>query len=477
MSWFRFVVSFVALLVLINRNKIQAIADTVNGMGSKLACSLHFLQGRTIDDINANELAWPPISPFITIKTLNESCLEARLWFAPFLGPRVACLHESNRLGCVLIGRGRQAKDYVDSSMVDSRIGRGDDISDFAVREPFKKELPEVESHFESPWFNSRAFLVVNASEFPAKIIVERYGKSFNSSMTQAGWSMSKSILAILIGALLKSEDNNIFPEGLLSKIPLKDGANATLEQMLRMTDGMDWDESYTGLTDPVEMLFYHDRVGDPLKQRITPGKCFQYSSKTSNVISAFIKSKFRSESAYLNHPTDLLLRPIGIQSARMETDPAKVFVSSSFTHMIPLDWVRLGVLLANKGIWPATGKRIMDESYVEKLSKATKTSRGLYGMHFWLGGNNISEHSTPDDDVCDKTYSVRTMMHGMFKWYEKLPKGSYFMTGFEGQILIILPKEKLVVLRMGASRQMMPGWKEFDGLELYTPVINRILG
>ena len=473
--WFRTFASLFALAIFLNRTFVNEIVETLNGYGAKVACTLYFIQSRPLNDIDWKELAWPPISWFVTTTALNDSCVEGRIKFAPFLGSRVACLHEQGSLGCVLLGKTHKAEDYVKSNMLYRKVnGRGDEFSDFAVRALLSgNEILAVDSHFTDAWINSRAFLVIDASTYPAKILIECYGDGFNASIPQAGWSMTKSIVSLLVGALLRSEPN-VFPDGLQTNIPLEGTSSATLEQMLRMSDGMDWDEIYGPGMDPGHMLFHSNNTGYVKKQRTTPGTCFQYSSKTTNVITQYIRTKLGSDAANLNFPFNLLFRPINANSARMETDASKNFVGSSFSLMTPLDWTRLGVLIANEGVWPATGKRIIDLDYIRKLREPTKTSRGTYGLHIWLGGNAMDQHSDENDAECDKVYPTR--VNPSRKWYQKLPKDSLLMTGFEGQYLLVVPKQKLIMLRLGASREKMPFWRRFEPADLFLPVLDHVL-
>lgn len=474
----RIIISLLSICALIGRAALWELAETLNGYGAKVACTLYFVQGRSLISIYSHELAWPPIGWFVHLRQVNETCIESVLWFAPFVTSRRACLHEKGRLGCALVHRGK-SKHYLETDHVDTREGSGDDISDFAVRDlgspKVRKVVKLLDDHLEDLWLNTRALIVVNASEYPARILYEKYANGFNSSIPQAGWSMAKSILSVFIASLFKTNPE-IFPNRMETKIPMfNDSTTATLRHLLTMTDGQDWDEIYAPLLDPTDMLFKREEAGFVKPQRVSPGSCFQYSSKTSNLLSSYIKSRFNNDVRYLNAPYRNVIRPLNIQTCRMETDPSKVYVASSFMTMTPLDWVRVGVLLANYGRWPATGRQLLDESFMEEINKPVPTSRGLYGLHFWLGGNKHDRQAddTLDDMKCDSLYTTRRSHSRL--WYQLLPKGSFFMSGFEGQYLIILPKEKLVVLRMGASREQMPFWKKFEAKDLFVPLFQAL--
>lgn len=79
--------------------------------------------------------------------------------------------------------------------------------------------------------------------------------------------------------------------------------------------------------------------------------RCFRYSSYTTNLLSWFILHTFttklgRSHEDYLNYPFDAFFRPLGMDSALIETDPSGVFVASSFGWATPRDWAKFGKLI-----------------------------------------------------------------------------------------------------------------------------------
>jgi len=456
-------------------------AETANGYGSKVACTCHFIQNRTLESVAERELTWPPIALFVRLESdPSTKCVVSRLKWLPSIGVRRACMSNDKRLGCSIVSRHKTTELSARHSGHGSKdIEVNDDTDVFRVSPEHQIQSSLLDDHMKDDWLHSRALLVVNATSFPAQILYERYGDGMTASTPQAGWSMTKSLFAMLVGAL-QMYKQDAFPLGLETRA-LEDGT--TVEQLLRMVDGLDWDEVYSAFTDPVNMLFLDENATTSIsKKRASVGKCFRYSSKSSNLLSRWIRSLFPSDQEYHDFPFKVLFSRINARSAIVERDPAGTFVASSFSMMTARDWARLGILLAREGSWPVLidgyrrEEQIIPKSFVRALRSVTPTSRAMYGLHFWLGGGSPTSTESEDRVVreCDELYRARVSPSRA--WYHQLPKETFFMTGFEGQYVIVDPVRKLVVVRLGASKEQMPGWKVFLPGELFPPLLNEIL-
>lgn len=419
------------------------------------------------------ELAWPPVRWFSHVRVLEkQKCVvaEGRLFGVVRFShkERRACFKNA-KLGCALDsgpfaleddGEERRKLQTDEKVFVDATGG-------------FKKWMENttvnglIEEHFkvESGMYQ-RALLLVDVSEHPAKILYERYGDGFNKDMKQAGWSMSKSVFSMIVGALMHKVPER-FPQGFDTVV----SHDATLENMLRMSDGFAFDEKYTLFSDPVEMLFRSAMSGADVRKppREKPGKCFRYSSQCSNRISEFIRrdvfahawSATGGDVAYEDMPRNYLFDKIDIKDGTFEMDPSGTFVASSFTMLRPRDWIKLGILLSNDGVWPVSQERILAPDFMKKVNTMTKTSMGTYGLQFWLGGNPFTEKEMAAAKACDALFPTRgggrQDQAPPRLWYSYLPKKTYFMTGFEGNYLMIFPNEKKIMLRLGATPEGIP--------------------
>jgi CubicO group peptidase (beta-lactamase class C family) len=126
----------------------------------------------------------------------------------------------------------------------------------------------------------------------------------------------------------------------------------------------------------------------------------------------------------YLSFPRRALFDKIGIRNMVIETDPYGDFLAQGYDLASARDWVRLGNLYLQDGVW--NGRRILPEGFVKFVSTLAPAweadRRPIYGGFFWLNG--------------DGTYPV--------------PRESYYMSGAGGQTTLIIPSHDLVVVRLG---------------------------
>ena len=103
-------------------------------------------------------------------------------------------------------------------------------------------------------------------------------------------------------------------------------------------------------------------------------------------------------------------------------------------------DWARFGMLYLNDGV--IGGKRILPEGWVKYSASPTPNAWVGQGAGFWT---NLG-------DSFGANYRIE---HG---W----PRDAFFAKGTIGQYVIIVPGERLVIVRLGRS----PNWPpEVDGV------------
>ena len=250
------------------------------------------------------------------------------------------------------------------------------------------------------------------------------------------------------------------------------------------MSEGLSFDEDYTPGSITTDMLFTAPATSSvmptPLRRSLSSGKaCFQYSSLTTNLLQKYLKSTFANVHSYLTFPEESLFSRIGITTATLETDPTNTFVGSSFSYMTPRDWAKLGLLWLNDGVWPSApltksvssaakntyvGERILPEGWMDFARTATPTTNGVYGAHFWLGGNPRLEEFFSDSHTheCDLLFPTRTKPKKDW-WRDSFPEGSgaFAAHGFEEQLVAMVPSKGVVMVRLGASKEVVLFWEK----------------
>ncbi len=103
----------------------------------------------------------------------------------------------------------------------------------------------------------TRAVLVVQ----DGRLVAERYADGFDATTPQLGWSMTKSVTNLLVGRLVQQgkvalDDDHLHPEWTDER------ADITVEDLLRMTSGLAWDETYDLGTPITQMLYAEPDMG-----------------------------------------------------------------------------------------------------------------------------------------------------------------------------------------------------------------------
>ena len=274
------------------------------------------------------------------------------------------------------------------------------------------------------------------------RIVAERYGPDVTPDTPLLSWSMAKSVTHSLVGILVdqgRLELDAPAPVDAWRTDPADPRSRITLRQLLRMTDGLDFNEEYTidesgdshGPDDPgwshcIDMLFgtgASDVAGYAAARpaRHEPGTAFNYSSGTTNIVSRIISDRVGDRDALRAWMDEVLLAPIGIRTAEPTFDDAGTFVGSSYLHMTARDWARYGLLNLRGGEWDGT--QVLPRAWVEdgRRAWAVDDDGSHYGTHWWVHEDG---------------------------------RGTFFCSGFEIQRVICVPTSDLVIVRLGKTPQ-----------------------
>ncbi len=270
----------------------------------------------------------------------------------------------------------------------------------------------------------TRAVVVVHAG----RLVASRYGADDGPGTLLPSWSMAKSVLQLLLGALVG--DGLLDPDGPAGlpewSAPGDPRAAITVADLLRMRDGLDFAEDYVDgdTSDAIAMLFgdgHRDVAAYAAARPLAapPGERFSYSSGTTNLLSAVAARCLGPATPVDRFLTDRILGPIGASSAVPGVDEAGTWVASSFLDMTAPDFARVGLLALRGGVWD--GRRLVPEGWVDRgrRPQATDPTNGVrYGEHWWV----------LDDG-----------------------RGTFAALGYDGQILALCPANDTIVLRLGS--------------------------
>ena len=260
------------------------------------------------------------------------------------------------------------------------------------------------------------------------KIIAEKYDTGFNKNSRILGWSMTKSLTATYFGILQKQGKIDISKPAPIAEWKNDERKNITINDLLHMNSGLEWEENYSKICDATKMLFIEEdmtqsQINKPLVGK--PNNTWNYSSGTTNLLSGILRKQFKTHQEYLDFWYSSLFDKIGMHSALVETDMTGNFVGSSYGWANTRDWAKFGLLYLHKGNW--NGEQIFNESWADYVALPTDTSYGNYGAQFWL---NVG------------------------KKFPNVPKDMYYASGYQGQMVAVFPSHDLVIVRMGLSEK-----------------------
>jgi CubicO group peptidase (beta-lactamase class C family) len=260
------------------------------------------------------------------------------------------------------------------------------------------------------------------------KLIAEKYDKNFNKDSKILGWSMTKSITSAAFGVLAKQGKIDVYKPAPIAEWKNDARKKITINDLLHMNSGLEWEENYSTICDATKMLFEAEDMGKVQMEKpaqFAPNSHWNYSSGTTNLLSRILKNQFKTQQEYLDFWYSAVIDKIGMNSMIVEQDMSGTFVGSSYGWATPRDWSKFGLLYLHKGNW--NGEQILDESWIKYTATPTNTSNGQYGAQFWLNAGG----KFPD-----------------------VPRDMFYCSGYQGQMLAIIPSLDMVIVRMGLKEE-----------------------
>lgn len=414
----------------------------INGYAAKMACSCVFVSNRPLDNVVKDDLDLDLVR--LAEVTIDKEAKTATATIKG-MGGMTAVYREG--LGCTLVTGTKTVEDLKKEVFTPlPTLPTRPDTIDFPIGTRMPRTLPKginqvaltriIEPFFdtfnEEPFYKTKAILVLKRGQ----LVYERYANGINQNTPLISWSMAKSITNALVGRMVMQGKVNINEPIAIADWKKDERAKITLNNLLQMSSGLDWDERYDGISDATNMLYTAESLGKFASQsaiRNAPDAEWYYSSGTTNIISEYLRQQFDNQEEYLQFPRQELFNKIGMRSAIMEPDAGGTFVGSSYVFATARDWARLGLLYANDGVW--NGERLLPEGWVKYSTTPAPASGGEYGAHIWLNAGGV---------------------------LPKLPRDMYYFSGFEEQRVFVFPSQDLVVVRLGTAPD---GRMDFDKL------------
>jgi CubicO group peptidase (beta-lactamase class C family) len=266
---------------------------------------------------------------------------------------------------------------------------------------------------------NSKAFLILKEG----KIVVEEYFGSFTADSFWYWASAGKSLTGFLVGM---AQEEGLLSIDSASSIYQGNGwTSCTSEQeqaikvrnQLTMTTGLETDipdldctlpECLTYLAEPGTRWYYHNAPYTQLDNVI--------AGASGQTLNQYYITRVRNR--------------LGMNGGFFENGYNNVNVSTARS------FARFGLMILNRGIW-ANDTLMHDMNYFDAMLNSSQALNQAYGYLWWLNGKE--SFRLPESEIVFPGYLL-----------PDAPADLIAAVGKNSQLLLIIPSQNLIVVRMG---------------------------
>lgn len=287
------------------------------------------------------------------------------------------------------------------------------------------------------------------------QIIYERYAGPTSAQTPHLTWSISKSLMAAVLGVAYGEGLFQLEDPAAKFYSPLAKHPEIKIADLLHWASGIDWQEDYEYAplkSSVVAMLYtrgHRDMAAFTAEHDsyAAPGQAFRYSSGDSNLLAAALKNIVGPQ-RYPDYPWAALFEPLGIRHAVWETDANGTFVASSYAYLSARDLARVGLLMARDGRWD--DQQLLPKDWV------------AFNLTPFKGYKAHQDEAVPGGQ-----WWLNRAVDGAASPWPEAPPDTFAALGHWGQALYVIPSEKLVIVRYGDDR---------DGSYRHNELLKRVL-
>jgi CubicO group peptidase (beta-lactamase class C family) len=268
------------------------------------------------------------------------------------------------------------------------------------------------------------ALLMVQDDE----IVFEKYFGDGGTSVQSGSFSMAKSIVSLLAGIALQEGKIKSLEEPIGAYLPEWSGreeGSIRIRDLLTMTAGLDWNESYLNpFSITTEAYYGSNLLTTVLKQRkiVDPGSVFSYSSGTTHLLGTVVSRAINQSLS--EFASARLWQPLGAETDALWSLDRDGGMEKSYCcfNATARDFARIGSLVLRKGEWG--GRSLVNQSYIAEMVKPHRVSNeqgaavDYYGYQWWV-------LQTPSGEVP-------------------------YARGILGQYIVVIPQTRRVIVRLG---------------------------
>ncbi|MEA3317045.1 MAG: serine hydrolase [Bacteroidota bacterium] len=276
--------------------------------------------------------------------------------------------------------------------------------------------------------FETISYLIIKDST----ILFENYWDNYNSDSLTNSFSMAKSINSLLIGIAIDENKITSVNDKVSKYLPeFKDGdrKDITIKNLLTMSSGLTWNESYWNPFSSTTNAYYGNNLENlvlDLKLKEKPGENYKYLSANTQLLSLILKKATGKNLS--TYASEKLWKPLNAKHDALWSIDKKNGVEKAYCcfNSNARDFARLGQLILNNGKW--NGEQIISEDYLSQALQAANYLKDennknvdFYGYQWWL--------------INCKGYDIQ------------------YARGILGQYIIVIPEKNTVVVRLGHKR------------------------
>jgi len=254
--------------------------------------------------------------------------------------------------------------------------------------------------------------------------------------------SATKSFTSALFGIavdkrLIQSTDQKVFdffPEysNLLTDDP--DKSNITLQHLLTMTSGIQWDDETYSYFDSRNDMYQLFNSSDPIRYILSrdlieiPGTFYAYRNCNTNLLGEIVRKA--SLQRLDDFAEEYLFSKLGITNYEWQMLPNDVVFCSGDLRLRPRDMAKFGYLFLNSGIW--NNERIISQEWINISTQKHIDPNNFTANFSWADGYGYQWW------VWEDIYGV--------------DYHAYFASGWGGQWIIVCPSMNTVVVATGGN-------------------------
>ena len=284
-----------------------------------------------------------------------------------------------------------------------------------------KKYIPDFDK------YKTVAYVIIKDN----KLLHEQYWLGYNENSLSNSFSMAKSFVSLLVGFAIddgKIKSINQKVSDFIPEYSKGDNAKLTIKNVITMSTGLNWKESYGSPFNKTTQAYYGHRLEKlilNLKVVNEPGKEWKYLSGNTQLLAMVVeKAVGKNISEYLS---EKLWQPLGAKNDALWCLDKKDGLEKAYCcfNSNAKDFARIGQFCLNGGKW--NGKQLLNSKY-------------------------IKESFEPDTFL---TFNNKPVNFYGYMWWMVDYKDHHvtYARGILGQYIFIIPDYNAVVVRLGHKR------------------------